>query len=82
MVQQIQNTQDIEIKIKNMKWIKLGTWLEFIIDIITFGTGEMIALWIAKTFFNSNKCYCCERKQWLNRLTNPEFDGDCDRIKL
>jgi hypothetical protein len=80
MVQQIQNTHTITDN--NMKRIKLGNYLEFIIDIITFGTGEMIALWIAKKVFNKNTCGCCERKQWLNRLTNPEFNGDCDRIKL
>ncbi len=80
MAQQIQNTHTTTDN--NMKRIKLGNYVEFIIDIITFGTGEMIALWIAKKVFNSNKCYCCERKQWLNRLTNPEFDGHCDRIKL
>ena len=65
-----------------MKWIKLGTWLEFIIDVISLGTGEFIALWIAKTFFNSDKCYCCERKQWLNRLTDKTYDGKCNQIKL
>ena len=62
--------------------IKLGTWLEFLIDIFTLGKGDIIALWIAKKVFNSNKCYCCERKQWLNRLTNPNYDGVCDQIKL
>lgn len=65
-----------------MKFIKLGSWLEFIIDVITLGTGELIALWIAKTFFNSDKCYCCERKQWLNRLTDKSYDGKCNQVKL
>jgi len=65
-----------------MKWIKLGSWLEFIIKILTFNTGEKIALWVAKTFFNSDKCYCCERKEWLNRLTNPHYNGNCNQIKL
>ena len=65
-----------------MKWIKLGDWVEALIYVVTFGDGEYLALWIAKTFFNSDKCYCCERKQWLNRLTNKEYDGKCDGIKL
>ena len=65
-----------------MKWIKLGDWLELLIKIITFNTGEKIALWIAKKFFNKDTCGCCERKQWLNRLTNPTYDGKCNQIKL
>jgi hypothetical protein len=71
-----------EIKQMNMKWIKLGTWLEFIIEVITIGTGEMIALWIAKNIFGKNTCGCCERKQWLNRLTDKTYDGKCGFIKL
>lgn len=65
-----------------MKWIKLGTWLEVIIHIITWGRGEEIAKFVARKFFDSDKCYCCERKQWLNRLTNPQYDGKCNQIKL
>lgn len=65
-----------------MKKIQLGTWLEFLINIITFGKGERLALLIAKRFFNSDTCGCCERKQWLNRLTNKDYDGQCDSIKL
>jgi len=65
-----------------MKWIKLGSWLELLIKIVTFNTGERIALWVAKTFFNSDKCYCCERKEFLNRLTNRDYNGNCNQIKL
>lgn len=65
-----------------MKRIKLGDWLEFLIEIFTLGYGEQIALYVAKKFFNSDKCFCCERKQWLNRLTNPEYDGKCNQISL
>jgi hypothetical protein len=64
------------------KFIKIGDWVEALIHVITLGFGERLALWIAKTFFNSNKCYCCERKQWLNRLTNPQYDGECNGIKF
>ena len=65
-----------------LKRIKIGDWVEALIYVITFGFGERIALFISKTFFNSDKCYCCERKQWLNRLTNPSYDGQCDGIKF
>ena len=65
-----------------MKRIQLGTWLEWLIDLITWGRGEIIALWVAKRFFDSNSCGCCERKQWLNRLTDKEYDGKCNQIKL
>lgn len=65
-----------------MKGIKIGDWTEALIYVITFGTGERIALWIAKTFFNSDSCGCCERKEWLNRLTNPQYDGQCGGIKI
>jgi hypothetical protein len=65
-----------------MERIKIGDWVEALIYVITFGFGERLALLIAKRFFNSDKCYCCERKQWLNRLTNSHYDGRCDEIKL
>lgn len=65
-----------------MKRIKLGDWLEAIIHFITMGQGELIALWIAKKVFGKNTCGCCERKQWLNRLTNKDYDGKCNQIKL
>ena len=67
---------------KFIKQIELGTWLEFIIEVITLGKGELIALWIAKNIFGKDKCGCCERKQWLNRLTNKDYDGECNQIKL
>jgi hypothetical protein len=67
---------------KILSKIQIGTYVEFIISLITFGKGELLALYIAKKFFNSNSCGCCERKQWLNRLTNPNYDGKCNRIKL
>lgn len=65
-----------------LKIIKIGDWVEALIHVITFGFGERIALFVARTFFNSDKCYCCERKQWLNRLTNKDYDGECDGIKF
>lgn len=65
-----------------MERIKLGDWVEALIHVITFGFGERIALFVARTFFNSNSCGCCERKQWLNRLTNKFYDGHCNEIKI
>ena len=62
--------------------IQIGTYTEFIINLLTLGRGELLALYIAKKFFNSDSCGCCERKQWLNRLTNPHYDGNCNVIKL
>ena len=65
-----------------MKQIKIGDWVEALIYVITFGYGEHIALLIARKVFNKNTCGCCERRQWLNRLTNPQYDGECNKIKL
>jgi hypothetical protein len=65
-----------------MHRIKLGDWVEALIHVITFGFGERIALFVARTFFNSDSCGCCERKQWLNRLTNKNYDGQCNGLKI
>ena len=65
-----------------MKWIKLGTWLELLIEFLTMGQGERIALWIAKKVFGKNECGCCQRKEWLNRLTDKSYYGHCDEIKI
>ena len=65
-----------------MQRIKIGDWVEALIHVITFGFGERIALFVARTFFNSNSCGCCERKQWLNRLTNPQYQGHCNELKI
>ncbi len=64
-----------------MKWIKLGDYTEALIHVLTLGFGERISLWIAK-LFGKNSCGCCERKQWLNRLTDKTYDGECNMIKL
>ena len=64
-----------------MKWIKIGDYTEALIHVITFGFGEKIALFVAR-LMGYNKCYCCERKQWLNRLTNKDYDGKCNQINL
>lgn len=64
-----------------MKWIKLGDYTEALIHVITFGFGERIAVFIAKGL-GYQSCGCCERKQWLNRLTDKDYDGQCGMIKL
>jgi hypothetical protein len=66
-----------------LKRIKIGDWVAALIYTVSFGFGEHISLWIARKFFKSNTCGCCERKEWLNRLTNKEYDGHCkEGIKL
>ena len=65
-----------------MERIKIGEWVEAFIYVITFGFGARLALWIARTFFNSDDCHCCQRKEWLNKLTNHQYDGECDSIKI
>jgi hypothetical protein len=64
-----------------LKTIKIGDWVEAGIHFFLFGYGEKLSLWIAKRL-GYDKCYCCERKQWLNRLTNKDYNGHCDQIKL
>jgi hypothetical protein len=63
------------------KHIRIGDWVEALIHTITLGYGERIALGIAKVF-GKQSCGCCERKQWLNRLTNPHADENCGMIKI
>jgi hypothetical protein len=65
-----------------LKHIQLGTYLEIFLLIITLGQSERIALFIAKRFFGRNECGCCERKEKMNRWTNPDYDGKCNQIKL
>jgi hypothetical protein len=64
-----------------IKRVKIGDWIEALIYVITFGFGEKFALFVAR-LGGKNSCGCCERKQWLNRLTNKEYDGKCNEIKL
>jgi hypothetical protein len=64
-----------------IKRVKIGDWIEALIYVITFGFGEKISLFVARQM-GKDSCGCCERKQWLNRLTNKEYDGKCNQIKL
>ena len=65
-----------------LKRIKLGDWVEALIHTITLGFGKRISEWIAVDVLGHESCGCCERREWLNKLTNPEYDGGCNQIKL
>ena len=65
-----------------MKRIKLGDYLEALIHVITLGFGKRLSEWIAIDLLGYKSCKCCERQQWLNRLTNPNYDGRCNGVKL
>ena len=56
-----------------------GSWLESLIDVITFGWGKSLAGWIAWTFFRNPDCGCEQRKDYLNKLFNCEYH---EQIKL
>lgn len=65
-----------------MRWIKLGDWVEALIHVVTLGFGQRLSEWIAIDLLGFKSCGCCQRKEWLNRLTDPEYDGECDGIKF
>ena len=65
-----------------MKRIKLGDYLEALIHVITLGFGKRLSEWIAIDLLGYKSCGCCERQEWLNRLTNPNYDGRCNGVKL
>ena len=65
-----------------MRIIKLGDYLEAVIHVFTLGFGKRISEWIAIDLLGFKSCGCCQRHQWLNRLTDKSFDGRCNEIKL
>lgn len=65
-----------------MKWIKLGDYAEALIHVITLGFGQRLSEWIAIDLLGYQSCGCCQRKQFLNRLTDKDYDGKCNQIKL
>ena len=73
---------DTKINKINMKIIKLGDYLEALIHVITLGFGQRLSEWIAIDLLGKESCGCCERKEWLNRLTDKSYDGECNGIKL
>jgi hypothetical protein len=56
-----------------------GSWLESLINVITFGWGKELAHWIAWTFFKTHDCGCQSRKEYLNKLFNCE---EIETLKL
>jgi hypothetical protein len=56
-----------------------GSWLESVINVVTFGWGKDLAGWIAWTFFKTPDCGCQRRKKYLDKLFNCE---DFGQIKL
>ena len=65
-----------------MKWIKIGDYVEALIHVITLGFGKRIATFISVTLLGFSSCGCCERREWLNRLTDKRYDGNCKGVKL
>ena len=62
--------------------IRIGDYIEALIHVITLGYGKRISKWIAVDLLGYESCGCCERKEWLNRLTDREYNGNCKDIKL
>lgn len=65
-----------------MKRIKLGDYVEALIHVLTLGYGKRLSTFIAVDLMGFSSCGCCERRQWLNRLTDKSYDGKCNQIKL
>jgi len=65
-----------------MKWVRIGDWVEALIHVVTLGFGKRISTWIAVDLLGYESCGCCERKEWLNQLTDKEYNGHCKDIKL
>tara|TARA_B110000977_G_scaffold196135_1_gene275903 strand:+ start:1301 stop:1501 length:201 start_codon:yes stop_codon:yes gene_type:complete len=65
-----------------MERIKIGDYVEALIHVFSLGFGASISTYIAVDILGYESCGCCERKQWLNRLTNKSYDGMCGSIKL
>lgn len=65
-----------------MHRIKLGDYVEALINVITLGFGQRLSEWIAIDLLGYQSCGCCKRKEWLNQLTDKDYDGECNGIKL
>ena len=65
-----------------MEFIKLGDYVKALIHVITLGFGYRLSKWIAVDVLGFESCGCCERHEWLQRLTDKNFDGRCNEIKL
>ena len=49
-------------------YIKLGTMVHAITELVTFGNAYGVAFWIARKL-GYESCGCYERELWLNSLT-------------
>ena len=63
------------------KHIRIGDWFEALFHTITLGYAKRFSSFIA-SLLGYQSCRCCERKQWLNRLTNPNANEKCGQIQL
>ena len=61
----------MEGKIMKCIW-RFGTWLEGLINVISFGHGKPLAGWIAIKFFNTPDCGCERRRKYLDNLFGCE----------
>jgi hypothetical protein len=65
-----------------MKWIRIGDYLEALIHVITLGFGKSLSTYVAVHLLGFKSCGCCERREWLNRLTDKRYEGNCKGVKL
>jgi hypothetical protein len=65
-----------------LKFIRIGDYVESLIHVITLGFGYRLSEWIAIDVLGYKSCGCCKRKEWLNKLTDKNYDGQCDGIKF
>ena len=65
-----------------MKWIRIGDYLEALIHVITIGFGKSLSTYVAVHLLGFKSCGCCERREWLNRLTDKRYEGNCKGVKL
>lgn len=65
-----------------LEHIELGTYLEALIHVLTLGYGKRFSEWLAVDVLGFSSCGCCERREWLNRLTDKSYDGKCKGVKL
>ncbi len=62
--------------------IRIGDYVEALIHVVTLGYGKRLSTYIAVDLMGFKSCGCCERKEWLNRLTDKEYNGNCNSISL
>jgi len=60
-----------ETKMRIIKYIKLGTWLEYFLLVISLGQSKKIAHYVANKL-GFEDCGCDKRRDYLNNLFLPE----------